>query len=207
MGKEAIKKSATLISLIGPSTPPDRLDLITVPIRSTDGSTVPIRDDQNTGTDANVGDIVKYINIRVQTGPADETSEDDTSGWLEWAIVKFKETSSSPGIANTGIKTLGDICMSKYRGDCLLTGAIPVGGDQPSVLDIALKVPKVFIKMQLGSKLSFFFYFRSVNQASTSTTLNRCITSTYYKLYVQSKKTILLVQVLASQSINGGEMN
>ncbi len=185
MGKEAIKKSDTLLANIGPSTTPiTRFDLIVAPVRDTNGNVVAINVEQDTSTKCNVGNIVKYINVRIQTGPDDATPEDDTSGWLEWSIVKFKETSSSPPNTNIGTNTLGDICTKKYRGDSLLNGAIPVGGDQPSILDINLKVPDIMQKMQLQSKISLFVYFRSTNFASTSTTLNDVVLSCQYKLYV-----------------------
>ncbi len=185
MGKEAIKKSATLIVQIGPATTPiTSFNLLLTAERSTDGSQESIRDFQNTGILANVGDIFKYVNIRIQTGPQDETPEDDTSGWLEWVIVKSK--TGFQGIPNTniGTQTLGDVATKMFRGDALLNGAIPVGGDQPSVGDIQLKVPDNYIKVQMGHQLQLFVYFRSTNNASTSTTLNDCVLSTQYKLYV-----------------------
>ncbi len=185
MGKEAIKKSATLLAVIGPSTNPiTDFPLISVPARNTVGQQVDIRDVQTTDVDANVGDIVKYINIRIQSGPTDETPEDDTSGWLEWAIVKYRELITPPSNNQLGVRTLGDICTKMFRGDHLLNGAIPVGGDQPAVQDIILKVPKVAIKMQLGSAIVLFVHFRSSNNASVSTTLNDVVLSCQYKLYV-----------------------
>jgi len=185
MGKEAVKKSQTLIGVIGPATSPiTNFPLITVPERDVAGQPAVIRDSQNIGVDANVGDIVKYINVRIQTGPDDATPEDDTSGWLEWAIVKYREGFRQLPSSQTGVSTIGDIATRTFRGDCLLHGAIPVGGDQPSVLDIALKVPKVAQKMQMGSRIELFVYFRSTNSASVSTSLNDIALTTYYKLYV-----------------------
>jgi len=185
MGKDPIKKSATLIGVIGPATTPiTDFPLIQVLERDLAGLPVIIRDSQNIGVTANVGDIVKYINVRIQTGPDDATPEDDTSGWLEWAIVKYKEQFRTVPSSQLGVSTLGDVCTKTFRGDSLLNGAIPVGGDQPSVLDINLKVPKVFTKMQMGSSMHLFVYFRSTNSASVSTSLNDIALSTQYKLYV-----------------------
>ncbi len=185
-GKEPIKKSATLIEDTGPGAAFTTFILVQNTIsRSLDGSTVTVRDNQNTGVTANIGDIVKYINIRVQAGARDAPEpEDETSGWLEWGVVKQKETFISPQKTNISIQTLGDTLTKQFRGDCLLTGAIPVGGDIPNVQDIIIKVPQNFIKMQLGSSITFFSYFRSVNSASTALALINLTVSCQYKLYV-----------------------
>jgi len=186
MGKDPIKKSGTFIaSPIGPSSPITQFNLITTKPRSNTGGIVTIRDEQNTDSTANVGDIVKYINIHVATGARDSVApEDDTSGWLEWGIVKYKEVFILPPSTNLGTNTLGDTLTKQFRGDCLLTGAIPVGGDIPNVAEIVLKVPKANVKQQLGSEIIFFCHFRSVNAASTAVDLNATILSFNYKLYV-----------------------
>ena len=187
MGKDPIKKSGTLIaSPIGPATLPTAFTVIQTPLsRSADGQAQSIRDVQNTETTANVGDIVKYINIHVQTGARDSVEpEDETSGWLEWAVIKYKETFIQPPITQLGVKTLGDVCTQMFRGDCMLTGAIPVGGDVPNTAEILIKVPKIITKMQLGSRITMFVHFRSVNAASTATDLNTTVLSFNYKLYV-----------------------
>ncbi len=187
MGKDPIKKSGTLIaSPIGPATAITEFSLIRVGVsRSADGSSQTIRDSQNTDSLANVGDIVKYINIHIQTGARDSAEpEDDTSGWLEWGIVKYKESTISPSNSQLGVKTLGDVLTQTFRGDCLLTGNVPVGGDTPNNAEIIFKVPKVNIKQQLGSEIRLYVHFRSVNAASTATDLNATVLSFNYKLYV-----------------------
>jgi len=186
MGKDPIKKSATLIDNVGPSSGITTFILIAnTASRSLDGSAITVRDQQDTGTKANIGDIIKYINIRIQAGARESVaSEDDTSGWLEWGVVKQKETFIAPLVTNLGIQTLGDTLVKQFRGDVLLNGALPVGGDIPNVADIQIKVPKIFNKMQLGSSMTLFTYFRSVNSASTATDLINLTLSTQYKLYV-----------------------
>ncbi len=187
MGKDAIKKAGTLIAQIGPSTNPVTNMCIAktdADVRVLSGGNVSIRNSQDINEICNIGDIIKYVNIRIQTGPQDETPEDDTSGWLEWAVVKYKERFEAPSNTLLGVETLGTVCTRAFRGDCLLTGAIPVGGDQPSVADIIIKIPKIWCKMQLGSELHLFVHFRSTNAASTSTTLNDCVMSFQYKNYV-----------------------
>jgi len=186
MGKDPIKKSGTLIaSPIGPSTNPTAFTLLETVERNLDGQSQTIRDTQNTSTVANVGDIVKFINIHIQTGARDsEEPEDDTSGWLEWAVIKYKETFIQPPITQLGVKTLGDVCTQMFRGDCLMTGNIPVGGDIPNKEEIVLKVPKIMIKQQIGSRIVLYVHFRSVNSASVATDLNTSVLSFNYKLYV-----------------------
>jgi len=186
MGKDPIKKALTFQSNVGPSTNPVfAFDIIdTANSRDPDGGSQTIRDSQTTGNSANVGDILKYVNIQIQAGPRDETPEDDNSGWLEWGIVKYKENRVVPTNVNLGVDTLPVVLTRAFRGDCLLTGNFPVGGDQPNSQDIVLKIPKVFTKMQIGSVLTLYCHFRSVNSASTSTTLTRLIVSAIYKLYV-----------------------
>ncbi len=187
MGKDPVKKSGTLVaSPIGPSSAITEFTLIKVGVsRSADGSSQTIRENQNTDSLANVGDIVKYINIHIQTGARDAIEpEDDTSGWLEWGIVKYKESTISPSNSQLGVKTLGDVLTQSFRGDCLLTGNIPIGGDTPNNAEIVLKVPKTMVKMQLGSEIRLYVHMRSVNAASTAVDLATAILSFNYKLYV-----------------------
>jgi len=186
MGKDAIKKAQTLIAVIGPSTTPiTDFDIIEVNAnRTVGGGAQVVTDTRNTASLCNVGDIVKYVNLIIQTGPQDETPEDDTSGWLEWGVVKYKEGKVIPTNTLLGTQTLGNVLTNAFRGDTLLTGAIPVGGDQPSVANIQIKIPKIFNKLQIGSCLVLYVHFRSTNSASTSTTLNTCVMSFNYKCYV-----------------------
>jgi len=185
LGKESVKKSGTLItSPIGPASPISQLILIDTPVRSTTGSEIAIREGQDTGSSANVGNVIKYVNIHIQSGARDAVEpEDDTSGWLEWGIVKYKEIFTLPPNTNLGTNTLGDTLTKQYRGDCLLTGNVPVGGDTPNNAEIMLKLPKNFCKMQLGSQLVMYWHFRSVNNASTAIDLNMTVVSYNYKLY------------------------
>jgi len=187
MGKDPIKKSGTLIAgAIGPSSAITAVTLITTPLgRDGSGSTVTIRDAQNTENLANVGDIVKYINVHLQCGARDSIApEDDTSGWLEWGIIKYKEGVIPPSNTQLGTKTLGDVLTQTFRGDCLMTGNFPVGGDIPNVAEIVLKVPKIVSKMQLGSAILIYLHYVSVNNASTATDLASLRISFNYKLYV-----------------------
>ncbi len=187
MGKDPIKKSGTLIAgSIGPSSAITAFTLITTTVgRPGDGSTAIIREDQNTDSICNVGDIVKYINVHIQCGARDSIApEDDTSGWLEWGIIKYKESIISPVNTLLGTQTLGDVLTKQFRGDCLMTGNFPVGGDIPNAIEIVLKVPKANCKQQLGSKILMYCHYVSVNNASTAVDLASLRLSFNYKLYV-----------------------
>jgi len=186
LGKDPIKKALTLIANVGPASNPnfELVILDTANTRDSTGTVQTIRSSQDTGSACNVGDIIKYVNISIQCGPRDATPEDDTSGWLEWAVVKSKENRVTPQTTNLGISTLGVVCTNAFRGDCILTGNFPVGGDQPNSTDISIKIPKIFCKMQIGSSLVLYCHFRSTNSASVATDLVRLIASAQFKLYV-----------------------
>ena len=186
MGKSSIKKSKTIIfSPVGPSSAISDLPIITVGgSRTPGGNANTILDNQDTGTIGNIGNILKYVNVTIQAGPRDETPEDDTSGWIEWGFVKYKENFIAPTTSNLGTTTLMSTLTQAFRGDCLLTGCFAIGGDQPAVQVISLKIPEIFQKMQMGSELHLFMHSRSVNNASVSTTLHALIATTQYKLYV-----------------------
>ncbi len=186
MGKDPIKKSGTFIAgAIGPASVITAVTLNTTPLgRDSAGADSTIRDSQTTSNLSNVGDIIKYINIHLQCGARNASPEDDTSGWLEWAIVKYRESVVQPVNTNLGIKTLGDVCTQTFRGDCLLTGNFPVGGDTPNNAEITLKVPKVATKMQLGSAILIYCHFVSTNNASVAEDLASLRVSWNFKAYV-----------------------
>lgn len=184
MGKDPIKKSITLLANIGSGSPVTAFEVISVPDRSAGGATQSIRDGQDTTSKANVGDICKYINLTIQAGNRDTNVEPGDSGWIEWAVATTKETTPALAITNIGTKTLGDVSTQTLRGNSLLTGAIPIGSIQPIVQDIRIKIPKTYVKQQLGSSTMLFVYFRSTDSADVRTDSVRIILSAMYKLYV-----------------------
>ncbi len=185
MGKDPIKKSQTILENTGQGSTPATMELVSVPARSGDGTVATIRDSQDTATKANVGDIIKYVHVVLQCGNRDTNVEAGDTGWLEWALVFEKETSGTviPS-TNTGLLTLGVIAQRMFRGDCLLTGQIPIGSIQPITQEIMLKIPKNKVKLQMGSSLVLHTFFRSVNSADVRTDNLRLVKSTFYKLYV-----------------------
>ena len=184
LGKEPIKKTLTNLDNIGSGSTPSAFQLISVPQRSGTGSNVTIRDSQNTSNIANVGDVLKYVHIVLQAGNRDTNVEAGDTGWLEWAVTFEKEKISTIPSTNVGVVTLGNIAMNMFRGDCLMTGQLPIGSIQPIVQEIMIKIPKNKVKLQLGSALQLHTYFRSVDSADVRTDNIRLVKSTFYKLYV-----------------------
>lgn len=184
MGKDAIKKGTTLIDNIGSGSPITVLDIASVQARSTTGAGQVIRDNQTTGADANVGDVLKYVNLCIEIANRDTNVEPADSGWLEYAVTFEKETSTPIPVTNIGTLSLPVIATRMFRGDCLWTGCIPVGAIQPMVSDIPIKIPKNKIKFQLGSALKLHMYFRSTDSTDMRTDSCRLVASALFKLYV-----------------------
>ncbi len=189
MGKEAIKKSTTIINILGQgSAAPAVLEIIDVPNRTGVGSVLQIRDIQDTDKTANVGDVLKYINLCIQIGPreGDETNETllINNGWLEYAVVFQRERDQAMQSSELGLHTLGDVATKQYRGDCLFTGCLPVGAQQPNSLDLKIKIPANKVKLQLGSNLNMYCHFRSIDSADLRSNSHKLIMSALYKLYV-----------------------
>lgn len=188
MGKDAIKKSTTLVANIGQGTAvPFKHVLCTTNIgaRTTTGATQNILVEQDTANTAGVGNVIKYINICIEAGPRGLQPDDDSDmGWLEYGIVKFKEVTVDPASANLGTKTLADVLTTNYRGDVIHTGCVPVGFKQPISVDLRIKIPKIFTKLQRGSELVLYCFFRSVNSTDLRSDNLRLVTSALYKIYV-----------------------
>ncbi len=184
MGKEAIKKSVTTLDNIGQGSAPAALQIISVPARDTGGASQTIRDSQDTSVTANVGDVLKYVHLVLQAGNRDTNVEAGDTGWLEWAVTFEKESGTVIPAGNTGTLTLGTIAQRMFRGDCLMTGQIPVGSIQPIVQEISIKVPDNKVKLQLGSTFQLHTFFRSVNSTDVRTDNMRLVKSAFYKLYV-----------------------
>ncbi len=184
MGKDPIKKSLTITSNTGQGSDVAALTVVNVPTRDTSGGVVTIRDSQTTSNFANVGDIVKYIHLVLQAANRDTNVEPGDTGWLEWAVTAQKETQTVIPSTNLGTTTLGVIAQRIYRGDCLMTGQIPVGSIQPVTQEIMIKIPKNKVKLQLGSNVLFHTFFRSSNSTDVRTDNLRLVKSAFYKLYV-----------------------
>ncbi len=173
---------------VGNGSDVSEFTLITVPARDVTGSQQTIRDSANTATLCNVGDVVKYVNICLEAAARELPMENDdasmNNGWLEWALVYTKEqVQLAVPSTNLGTETVGDICAKMFRGDCLITGCIPVGAYQPIVQDIKIKIPTNKVKLQLGSTLKLISHLRTISAADVRTDSHRYIQSTMYKCY------------------------
>jgi len=187
MGKDPIKMSKTLISLIGQGTVSVTAHSIyttDVGARDTLGATSTIRDSSTNSDVCNVGDIVKYVNLVIQAGGTGATPEDETNGWLEWGVVFQKEAFFFPSNTGLGLQTLQDVLIKQFRGDCIMTGQIPIGNDQPITQEIRLKLPKKACKLSQGCNLNLFFHFRSVSSTNVQTDTTKVVTTSMYKRYV-----------------------
>lgn len=190
IGKDAIKHSTTLLANIGQGTAaPTALSIYDTDAgtRSTTGSNLVVRDDADIRGTVNVGNIVKYINVCIQVGPrwitGDVATKDD-NGWLEWALVLQTEQKQAMLATNLGVQTLGDIANKQYRRNCLYTGCIPIGAQQPNALDMKFKIPPKWQKLQIGANLQLFVHYRSVNSTDVRTDSHRVLLSSIYKCYV-----------------------
>jgi len=188
MGKTAIKRSATLVSTIGNGSLVGERTLVATNTgdRSLDGGAKVIQEQATTSTAVQVGDVIKYVNIVLQSAvtEAGQSAQNDTQGWLEWAVVWRDEVSIPIPSTNLGTAHLGDLAMQMFRGDCLLTGQFPVSVNLPNIERIVLKLPKKAVKWNLGDELTLYTHFRSANVTDLETDTVRLIQFHYYKAYV-----------------------
>lgn len=187
-GKEPIKKSSTFVSNIGQGTSaPGIFSILTTSVgdRSAPGATQVIKSSATTSNTANVGDIVKYVNLCIECGNRNPSTTDtfDHSGWLEYAFVIQQEAFQAMVSTNLGIQTLGDTASKQFRGNCIFTGCVPVGAQQPVSIDMKMKIPPKYVKIQTGTNYTLFTHFRSTNSTNVETDTLRLVQSCIYKVY------------------------
>lgn len=129
--------------------------------------------------------IVKYINIRLESGVRDVSPA--APGFVEYAIVVFEENESGPTVnaaitAAMGTRTLGDVCKQLYRGNCIWDGAFAVSREIPRVMDIKIKLPPKFCANKIGKWIVLLKTFRT-NDVSDTTSDCRTWYSHMYKVY------------------------
>ncbi len=149
--------------------------------RDPDGGDTTIQVGRGLGEECNVGDTCKYLNIFIQVGPRLEQFV--ANGWIEWAICMHKGTDTPPTNTNLGTLTLGTVCTNYFRNECILTGNIPVGLNQPNSATIKIKVPKFKQKLRVGDRYTLFLYARTISATETATNTFRVISSFMYKNY------------------------
>ncbi len=181
----SVKHSGSFLANIGAATAPVSLIVLKTGggPRSTDGSPQTIQSFASTDEDCRTGDICKLVNLHIEAGPRPDIAADkDRIGWLEWAFVCVRENETVVPITRLGVQTLGDVCTAMYRGECIYTGAIPIGNAQPVVAEISLKIPKTKTRIKLGDEWRFLTSFRAVDSASTGTATIRIVKSFNYKI-------------------------
>ncbi len=187
MGKDPIKHSATRVSTIGGGSLVDLRSLIQTNAgdRSLDGTSKVYGDSANTGNVVMVSDIVKYVNIILQAAITDagKTAQNETQGWIEWAVVWRDEVDINIPSTNLGTRTLGDIAINMFRGDCIMTGQFPVSVNLPNVQEITIKLPKKAVKWHIGDQLILYSNFRDSEVTNLDTDTVRLIQSHIFKSY------------------------
>jgi len=187
MGKDPIKQAHTLVTLHGNGSNVSEFLLYETRTgdRSLDGSAQSTKLGGSTSQVVEISDIIKYVNIVIQTAitEAGQTNQDDTQGWLEWAVVWRNEVSIPIPSTNLGTETIGVLASRMFRGDCLMTGQFPVSVNLPNVQPITIKLPAKAIKQKIGNELTLYFHFRASNSTDLTTDTVKSITSTHFKTY------------------------
>jgi len=184
-GKAYEKHSDTKVFTIGPGTTPVSEFIIRdtqVGARDEAGSDDTIQLGRSYGEECNIGDICKYVSIHIQVGPR-TINQNINTGWLEWAFCIHKQSDLPPANTNLGTRTLGNICTTYLREECIYTGAIPIGATQPSVAEINLKIPKKKQMLRSGDHWVLYIHPRTISVTETGTTDFRVITSMNFKNY------------------------
>ncbi len=181
-GKTSIKHAGTLISAQGSGSIPTKLVLVDTNAGARTEATQQIKADSGTDEECNTGDIVRYVNIHLQ-GASRNPTDNNTIGWLEYAVVCKRDSEPDISIAQTGTLTLGVIATNLYRNDCLWTGFFPIGASQPNGAELRIKIPDAWATLKIGFEYVLFTWFRSQNSASMSTDAVRQISSYNFKAY------------------------
>ncbi len=184
-GKGHSTHSGTLVLTTGPASAPNHFRIVETQGGqvTADGTVQSYADERRTDETCNVGDLVKYINVFIETGPNRNTGVTQENGWLEWAVIAVKEQDIVIPITNLGTQTLGVIANRMYPTRCLLTGFIPVGLTQCNGAVISIKVPRKNQFLAFGDSIEVVTFFRTSNITSTATDTNRALVSYIYKAY------------------------
>jgi len=181
-GKKGVKHADTLITTSGSGSVPTKQVIVQSDAgnRVEDSST--IQSNATTSEICRIGDLVKFVNIHLQVASRDFVAGDSV-GWLEYACVWKRQEETDLTIAELGTLTLGTVATNRYRNDCIWTGFIPVGSNQPNGANLALKMPKAKMYLSMGEEFVLFTFFRSQNAASAQVNSIRSVTSYNYKAY------------------------
>lgn len=180
--------SGTKVHTIGPGTvitPEHLIRDSQVGARDPAGGNDTIQQGRGFEEECNIGDKCKFVNLFIQVAP--RTLGDPPSiqniGWIEWAFCCIKNDTAPPVNTNLGLQTLGNVCTTYLRHDCIFTGAVPVGTQQPNAVSIQLKIPKAKIKLTVGDEWMLFLHARTASSTETGTGTFRVISSFMYRNY------------------------
>jgi len=187
MGKLSVKHSSTTLGNIGQGSSTvfgHGVYTTNAGARPSAGTELTIKQQASTGDELNVGDIVKYVNICIEAGNRGiQPDSDDDNGWLEYGLMWENQGVTGPVTTSLGTQTLGDTLVKQYRGDCLWTGCMPIGSEQPNAVDLKIKLPKKASRIVVGSRLVLFVHFRSVNSTDLRSDSLRVLISSMFKSY------------------------
>ncbi len=184
--KTGIQHCDTNITTTGGGTVPSKMNILETEggARSSAGTEKTIKDFSTTGEVVNVGDIIKYVNLFIQSAPrSTATTPAESMGHIEWAFVMVKESENEVLITNVGTLTLGCIATNMYRNECIYTGSFPIGLNQANSQNITIKVPKFKQKIRLGDEWRFIHWFRSWDSTNDDLNNVKTIKSFMYKTY------------------------
>jgi len=181
-GKTALKHAGTNLANVGSGSTPTKLIIADTQGGARIEGVQTFTQGRSTDEECNAGDLIKYLNIHIQ-GASRSSTDDNSIGWMEYAVVCKLDTTPDITTAQLGVLTLGNVATNLYRNDCLWTGFFPIGINQPNGAELSIKVPKPWAYMKLGYELVLFCFFRSQNSASVSTTSNRLLQSYNFKAY------------------------
>ncbi len=182
--KDPIKHSSTTLANHGSGSVPTAHTVFFTDVgaRLATGATQVIKDVAGTDATCNVGDIIKYVNICIQSAPRADNLVADI-GWIEWALVMQTEQTQLMGLTSIGVSSLQDVATKQYRNNCILTGCFPIGETQSNSADLKIKIPPKWCKLKVGSILILFVYFRSNSSTDVRTVSHRSVVSSIFKAY------------------------
>lgn len=182
MGKTGVKHAGTLVANIGAASVPTKYVVIETDAGAREEGSQVIQGNATTDEVCRTGDLIKFVNLHIQIAGRDSTDE-ESMGWLEYAAVWKREAEADITTTELGTLTLGTVATNLYRNDCIWTGFVPVGLNQPNGVNLALKMPKSKCYLKLGEEFILFLAYRSQFASGVSTISQRLIVSHNYKAY------------------------
>ncbi len=185
LGKEPRMMSRTLITddITGTAS---LIEIVSPTINAGGVGTGDVLENADTAKIVSPNSIIKYINIRFQSGLRDVAPR--SPGFVEYAVVIFEEQQSLPTLdaiitAGMGTQTVGDLCTNLYRGNCIWQGAFAISEQVPGVLDLKIKIPNKWCKMKRGMYIMLVKGAHTVDVSDVTTDF-RTFLQVNYKCYL-----------------------